>query len=291
MSDYVILTDATADHIEDIIDDYPFLDIIPMNIRIGDKEYIYGGRESTITCREFYDMERDNLYGSTSSISPGIYFQYFEKYLLNHQNIIYLCFSSGMSSTYQTACLVAENLREEYPDNRIVCVDTLNGSTPQGFLVREAVNKKIEGLRFDELVDWVEQYKLNIGVCFSVDTLDFLSKGGRLSKTSAIIGNTLRIKPILRIDQEGKLEVIAKAVGKQRALRFMVERLKQGWDPEQGRYILICHGDDWDTAYKFKNMILDACPDADVEIGEIDPIIGVHTGPGMVSISYWGNNR
>lgn len=291
MKDYVILTDATADHVEDILNDYPFLDIIPMIVTMDNVEYSYGGKESELSCEDFYELERNGVYGSTSAISPGVYYQYFEQYLQQGFDIIYLCFSSGMSSTYQTACLVAEDLEGSYPGQRVVCIDTLNGSTPQGFLVHEAANKKKDGFSFEELVNWVEENKLNVGVCFSVNTLDFLAHGGRLSRTSAIIGDSLRIKPILRIDQEGKLEVIAKPLGKQNALHYLVDRLTQGWTPEKGKKVLICHGDDLEVAEKLQKMVQDACPEAEIEIGFIDPIIGVHTGPGMVSIVYWGTNR
>ena len=117
MNDYVILTDATADHVEDVPDRYPFIDIIPMILNMEGEEYIYGGSDGNITCKEFYELERNDSYGHTSMISPAVYYSYFEKYLSKKTDVIYLSFSSGMSSTYQTACLVAEDLKDRYPDN------------------------------------------------------------------------------------------------------------------------------------------------------------------------------
>ncbi len=290
MREYVILTDATADHIEDYLNTYD-IDIIPMTISMGDKEYVYGADNSTISASEFYALQREHNYWRTSAIAPGVYEKYFEKYAAQGKDIIYLCFSSGMSSTYQTSCIVADILKDDYPQTRITCIDTLNGSTPQGFLVREALVKKSEGLSYDEFIDWVNNNKLNVGVYFSVDTLDHLYHGGRLSKTEAAIGSTFHIKPFLTINREGKLNVVAKPIGMHKAMNLVVEKMKNEWRPEMGRYVLICHGDDQKRADKLREKIADEFPSAEIEIGLVDPIIGAHTGPGMISLCFWSKER
>lgn len=291
MSDFVILTDATADHVEALLDKYPDFDVIGMNVALPDREYRYGGRYSNITCKEFYDLQRDNNYWYTSSIAPGLYYDCFENYLLLEKDIIYLSFSSGMSSTYQNACIVANELNNLFPQRKITCVDTLNGSTPQGFLVREALRKKEEGYCYEELVEWVNQNKLSVGVYFSVDTMEHLVHGGRISKTAAAVGSTLNIKPMLTINRNGMLEVIAKPIGMHRALNVMVNKMKEEWISKKGKYVLICHGDDEKRAQKFKKKIENQFPEAEVEIGLVDPIIGAHTGPGMISLCFWSSER
>lgn len=291
MNDYVILTDAAADHIEEIMKYFPFVDVIPMPVRIGNEDRIYGGPHSTISCERFYALQRNGIYGSTSSISPGVYYDYFNKYLSQGLDVVYLCLSSGMSSTYSAACIVAEELKSEYPQRSIFCIDALNGSTPQGFLVREAAKKKNEGLSLQELADWINDHKQKVGVYFSVDTLDHLVHGGRLSKTSAVIGSTLRIKPFLTINREGKIEVIARPVGMHKSMHMMTEKMKEEWDSSTSKYVLICHGDSKERGNELKDMIEKRFPDADVETDLVDPIIGTHTGPGMISLCFWSSER
>lgn len=212
MKDYVILTDAAMDPAEMIVREYPFVKTIPMSVIMDGKEYTYGGGCSTLICVEFYSLLRKGSFGSTSSISPGFYLSYFGKNLLQGKDIIYMCFSSGMSCTYMNACMAAEELREEYPDSFITCIDTLNASAAQGFLVHEAALKKNEGLNYSEMVEWINANKQKIGACFIVDTLDRLVHGGRLSRTSAAIGSALHVKPFLTINPEGKLEVSARPI-------------------------------------------------------------------------------
>lgn len=291
MKDYVILTDAAADPAEMIVQKYPFVKIIPMSVIIDGREYTYGGDSSTLTCTEFYSLLRKGSFGSTSSISPGVYLRYFEKYLMQGKDIIYMGFSSGMSCTYMNACMAADELREEYPDSVITCIDTLNASTPQGFLVHEAAAKKNEGLNYSGMVEWINANKLHVGVCFSVDTLDHLVHGGRLSRTSATIGSALHVKPSLTINQKGKLAVIAKPVGMQKALNLLMKKMEDEWNPDAGKYVLICHGDNEERADWLKSRVLEKCPEAEVDTGTVGPVIGVHTGPGMISLCYWTNER
>lgn len=291
MNDYMILTDATADSIESIINAYQYVDIIPMTLTIDNKEYIFGGDNGTISAEKFYNLQRKNKYAYTSAVPPGMYYHYFEKYLSQGFDIIYFCFSSGMSSTYQSARLIADELLEEYPKCSITCIDTLNGSTPEGFLVKEAIRKKEEGYNYFELIHWANDHRSRIGVYFSVDVLNHLEHGGRLSKTAAVVGNTLQIKPVLTINSKGKLDVIAKQMGMHKALNLLVEKMEEEWNPDESKYVLICHGDDAKTANKLKDTVLKKFPSAQIEMGFVDPIIGAHTGPGMISLCFWSKIR
>ncbi|MBP3891834.1 MAG: DegV family protein [Solobacterium sp.] len=288
---YVILTDATADSIGEIVSQYDFLDMLPMPVSIAGKEYLFGGYQSEITCQEFYELERQGNYAQTSQIPPNIYFDYFRKYLDQGFDVLYLCFTSGLSGTYQTALMCAKQVAEKYPEQRLTVIDSAAASIGQGFLVREALLKKQEGYSYEELINWVEEYKLKVVHCFTVDVLNHLEHGGRISQGAAIIGTTLQVKPLLRVDENGKLEVVAKPRGNKKAMHLQVQKMEEGWRKDISPHVLIGHGDDYERVLELKNRILDKFPDAEIEIAEINPIIGCHTGPGMLALAFWGDNR
>ena len=207
MKEYQIFTDATSDLQEDL----ESVKVIPMNVEIGDKEYVYGP-QGNISCKEFYELQRQGNYASTSQINVLEYEKYFEEALKEGKDVLYISFSSGMSGTYQTACLCKNELQESYPNQRIICIDSLCAAVGEGLLVEEVDKKKREGLSMDELVDWIENNKMNLCHWFTVDNFDHLKHGGRVSAVAATLGNTLNIKPPLRIDEEGKLRVVKKFV-------------------------------------------------------------------------------
>ena len=144
---------------------------------------------------------------------------------------------------------------------------------------------------YDELIDWINDNKLRVGVYFSVNDLDHLARGGRLSQASATIGNALKIKPMLTINSEGKIEVIAKYQGMRKAMKQLVSRMEEEWDPAFGPYVLICHADDEERADCLRSMVEERFPEAVIETGMVDPIIGMHTGPGMISLCFWAKDR
>ena len=207
MKEYQIFTDATSDLNEDL----ETVKIIPMNVEIGDKEYVYGP-QGNISCSEFYGLQKQGKYASTSQINVLEYEKYFEEALKEGKDVLYISFSSGMSGTYQTACLCKNELEESYPDNRIICIDSLCAAIGEGLLIKEVDKKKREGMSMDELVDWVENNKMHLCHWFTVDNFDHLKHGGRVSAVAATLGKTLNIKPLLRVDEEGKLRVVKKFV-------------------------------------------------------------------------------
>ena len=172
-----------------------------------------------------------------------IYRRCFEQALKAGEDVLYLCFSSGMSGTLQSANLCAEELREEYPARRLIVLDTLCASVGQAMLVREAARKQQEGLSIDELAAWVEENRLKICHWFTVDSFDHLKHGGRVSAAAAAVGTMLQIKPLLHVDDEGKLRVAEKPRGRKQAIRTQIAHMKEGWTPEMGRLVVIGHGD------------------------------------------------
>jgi len=291
MNDYVILTDAAADHAETFLKRYSLFEIIPMEVMVNGKQYVYGGPQSEITCRTFYALQRGGCQTSTVLISPETYIHYFSKYAEKKTDIIYISFSSGLSGTFQSANLAACDVRASFPDVRITCIDSLNAATAQGFLVHEALRERDTGLRYDEMVSWIESRRLNVGAYFAVDTMEYLVKGGRVSPATASVGTALHIRPVLTINSLGKLQVLTRQRGIRKAMKVLVRKMSDAYVPEEGPYVLICHADAPEPAEELKNMVCEKFPDAEIEIGEIDPVIGAHTGPGMISLVFWGKTR
>ena len=148
-----------------------------------------------------------------------------------------------------------------------------------------------EGLTIDELAKWIEDHRLKICHWFTVDVFEHLKHGGRVSASSAAVGTMLQIKPMLHVTDDGELEVTGKPRGRKRAMQQQLDRMKQGWTPDEGEFVLIGHGDCSDRAFELRERVLTEFPDANVMTTEIGPIIGAHTGPGMLALIYWGNNR
>lgn len=286
MKEYQIFTDATSDLNEDL----ETVKIIPMNVEIGDKEYVYGP-QGNISCSEFYGLQKQGKYASTSQINVLEYEKYFEEALKEGKDVLYISFSSGMSGTYQTACLCKKELEESYPDNRIICIDSLCAAVGEGLLIKEVDKKKREGMSMDELVDWVENNKMHLCHWFTVDNFDHLKHGGRVSAVAATLGNTLNIKPLLRVDEEGKLRVVKKIRGRHKAMAAQVECIVKTWSPEISKSVVIGHGDDLNAAEELKEYVENKLPDAEIYISDIGPIIGAHTGPGVMVLAFWGTGR
>lgn len=286
MREYQIFTDATSDLQEDL----ESVKVIPMNVEIGDKEYVYGP-QGNISCKEFYGLQKEGHYASTSQINVLEYEKYFEEALKEGKDVLYISFSSGMSGTYQTACLCKNELQESYPAQRIICIDSLCAAVGEGLLVEEVDKKKREGLSMDELVDWIEDNKMNLCHWFTVDNFDHLKHGGRVSAVAATLGNTLNIKPLLRVDEEGKLRVVKKIRGRHKAMAAQVECIAKTWSPEISKSVVIGHGDDLKAAEELKEYVENKLPDAEIYISDIGPIIGAHTGPGVMVLAFWGTSR
>ena len=226
-----------------------------------------------------------------TQISPAVYLEYFEKWLSQGKDILSLCFSSGMSSTWQNAYICAEELKEKYPERKIICVDTLCASVGEGFIVREALRMQKEGMSMEKLQKWTEEHKLQVCHWFTVDMLDHLRHGGRISAASAAIGTVLNIKPLLHVAEDGTLKVMDKPRGQKKAFKLQMSKMEQGWLPELGKLVVIGHGDSMETALELKETVLSKYPDAEVRIADIGPVIGAHTGPGMLALIFWGTTR
>lgn len=287
---YQIFTDATADFCQEMMAPYAEVKVIPMDLIVGEDPHTYGPG-GDLTIKDFYNAQREGKFASTSQINPAIYEEHFRKTLEEGKDILYLCFSSGLSSTYQAVQISAETLREEFPQRKIICIDTLCASVGEGFLVREAARKQSEGASMEELAEWVTAHRNDICHWFTVDTFDHLRHGGRVSAAVATIGAVLNIKPMLHVSEVGTLEVVEKPRGQKRAMAMQLDRMKKGWNPDISPLVLIGHGDCPDKAALLAESVKKEFPSADIYTAPIGPIIGSHTGPGMLALIYWGTNR
>jgi len=261
-----------------------------MEVTINEQNYVYGP-DGNLAVSRFYQLQREGHFASTTQINPQIYRKHFERVLQKGYDILYLCFSSGMSGTINTAKLCMEELREEYPERKLICIDTLCASVGEGFLVHEAARKQAEGMNIFELADWVTEQRLNVCHWFTVDTFDHLKHGGRVSAASAAVGGILHIKPLLHVDEEGMLKVAQKPRGQRQAIHTQLKCLKAGWMPELGNLVVVASADNPSGASMLADTISQQFPEANIIHSDIGPIIGAHTGPGMLAVIYWGSNR
>lgn len=287
---YCIVTDAAADLDNAYLNAHPNVYVMPMNIVVNGKTYRYGP-DGNLTVDQFYEMLNQGFYASTSQINIDAYMRYFRELLAAGNNILYLCFSSGMSGMYQNAVFAAGELMQEYPDRRVICVDTLCAAPGEGFLVREAVRKKDSGVGLAELAQWAEINKQYVSHWFTVDSLEYLHRGGRVSMASAVLGTALQIKPLLCVDYDGTLKIAEKLRGTKRAMSTLADKMAEYWKPDQSHSVAVVHACCPDQAEQLQHLLEERFPEASIYQSCIGPVIGSHTGPGLLALVFWGNGR
>ena len=287
---YQIFTDVTADLCPEMLEGLPPVAFIPMEVELGEKSYTYGPG-GNLTVEQFYAAQRAGLFATTSQINPAVYRDAFEPCLRRGDDLLYLCFSSGLSGTIQGAKLCLDELQEAYPHRKLLCIDTLCASVGEGLLVREAAKKQAEGASLDELAQWVLDRRLHVCHWFTVDEFEHLRHGGRVSGLAAAAGTLLQIKPLLCVDNEGKLQVIEKPRGRRRATESQLARAEKSRRPDLGRTMVIGHGGCIEDGRLLQEAVRARFPDAETFLADIGPIIGAHTGPGMLAVVFWGDER
>lgn len=286
---YRLITDATADLSPEMMQHD--CTIIPMDIVVDDMLYTFGPG-GNITIDEFYGQLRSGKFSSTSQINPAVYEDVFRPYLEAGEDILYLCFTSGMSGMYRNAKDTMERLKEKFPERKMLCIDSKCASLGEGFLVREVLEKKAEGYSMEELAEWITTHQNQVCQWFTVDNFAHLRHGGRVSSAGAVIGTTLQIKPLLHVSENGELEVVDRTIrGTKRAMAALVQRMKKGWKPELGTKVIVGHGDCPEAGAKIAEMLQAEFPAAEIMIAPIGPVIGSHTGPGLLAVVFWGSER
>ncbi|MBQ9189300.1 MAG: DegV family protein [Clostridia bacterium] len=287
---YQIVTDATADLSPELMAGLPEVAVIPMTVLVDREEYTYGPG-GNISAAQFYAYQRIGRFASTAGVNPYTYATFFEPILRQGKDILYLGFSSGLSGMIQSAMLCADELAERYPGRKIVCVDTLCASVGEGFLVHEAAQMQAQGMSLDELTEWVYANCLCVNHWFSVDSFDHLLQGGRIHAVTAAAGNALQVKPLLRVNEDGRLVVASMPRGQGRARLALLGKMAMKWQPERGNLVIVGHGGNPESAERLRKMVADRFPTADIRIMDIGPVIGAHTGPDMLALVFWGNTR
>ena len=288
MSDYVIVTDSSADLPASLVQELG-VEVLPLSFTVQGKTYhnYPDGREMDLNA--FYRMLREGEMATTSAFNVAEYTAMLEPLLQAGKDVLVLAFSSGLSTTYQSSVIAVNELSEQYPDRKIYTVDTLCASMGQGLLVWLAVQEKRKGASIEAVRDWVEENKLRLCHWFTVDDLHFLKRGGRISAATAVVGTMLSIKPVLHVDDEGHLISMGKARGRGASLTALVDHMEQtATDVDT---VFISHGDCLADAEKVAADVRKRFGTRDVVINTIGPVIGAHAGPGTVALFFLGTKR
>lgn len=290
MADYVILTDSTSDLSQKIADEINVA-VLPLQLELDGLVYRNFADEREITSDEFYDAMRNGKMPKTSQINVNDFCEYFSEYLDKGLDVLYLAFSSGLSGTYNASVMAINELKEKYPEREMISVDTLAASMGEGLLVYYAAQQKKDGMDIHELAKWVEENKLNLCHWFTVDNLHHLKRGGRISAATAIVGTALQIKPVLHVDDEGHLISVSKVRGRKASLDAMVDKMTENYTNVYDT-VMISHGDCLNDAQYIADKIKKQFKSVkEVIIGNVGPVIGSHTGPGVVALFFFGEQR
>lgn len=291
MRDFVILTDSAGDLPAWLAEELE-VRVLPLQFNIGGKTYNDYPDHREMSLDEFYGRIQNGEMATTNAINIGQATEAIEPILQEGKDVLVLAFSSGLSTTYQSFCLAAEELGEKYPEAKIRVVDTLCASLGEAMLVKQAVEKKREGKTLDEVYDWAMDYRHRQAHWFTVNDLFHLKRGGRVSAATAVVGSLLKIKPVLHVDEEGHLVSAGKARGRKAALTALVDKLDElGIDPAS-QQMFICHGYCEEEAMQVADEVKRRYPRVkDIIVSCIGPVIGAHTGVGVVALFFEGKAR
>ena len=288
--EYVIMTDSSCDLPQELADQLG-LEVLPLEVMADGKNYRnwLDGRE--IGFKEFYKLAREGKELKTSAVNTAAFEEKMEKLLEEGKDILYIGFSTGLSTTYNSGEAAARELREKYHDRKIYTVNTLAASLGQGMIIYYAAKKKEAGATIEEVRDFVENEKLHMCHWFTVDDLNYLKRGGRISAATAAVGTMLSIKPVMHMDNEGHLVAVGKARGRKAALCQLLDTMGELGEGLEGQTTFICHSDCMDDAQYVASQMKERFGVAQVNINWIGPVIGAHTGPGTIGIFFWGRER
>lgn len=287
MRDFIIVTDSTVDLPEHMLEEQG-IPVLQLNYVLDGKTY---EDRKGLSGKEFFDKLREGSMPTTSQVNPEQAREFFEPFVKAGKNILCIGFSSGLSGTYNSERIAAEELSEEYPDAKIIVIDSLCASMGQGLLLVKALKKQREGMTLEELAQWLEENKLHICHNVTVDDLNHLYRGGRISKTTAVFGTLVQIKPIIHMNDEGKLIVIGKERGRKKALNTIVDMMGKQMEGYENDLVMVTHGDCLEDAEYVKTQIQKKYGIQDVVINGIGTVIGTHTGPGVVAVFCMGEKR
>lgn len=287
MGNYVITVNSTVDLPKEWLEE--------RNIPVMALRYTIDGETyedmSGLSHKEFFQKLREGKMAVTTQMNPEEAKEKFEPILKAGNDILHLGFSSGLSGTYNSMRIAAEELAEEYPDRKKIVIDTLCACLGEGLLLYYALKRKEEGMTIDELAQWVEENKLHVCHNVTVDDLNHLQRGGRVSKTAAILGTMVQIKPIIHMDNQGCLQVIGKERGRKKSIHKLVDMALKQYEGYENDLVMITHGDCLEDAEYLAGLVREKMGIQDILINNIGTVIGSHTGPGVLALFCMGNER
>lgn len=289
MSDYVITTDSNSDVRPEFIKEN-HLTIIPQYYAFGDTVY---GDELNMSPHDFYETMRNGELPKSMANNPAVIKERFEKILKEGKNILHVAFSSALSGSCNNVVMTANELLEKYPDRKIMVFDSLNASLGEGVSVYRAVELMKSGKTMEEVYDVLTEEREHVNVSFTVNDLNHLQRGGRVSKTTAIVGSLVNIKPILTVTSSGELKADGTVRGRKKSLKTLVTRMEQSLQTDtygKDRIVAVLHGDCPDEAESVADMVREL-GFSHIIINDVSPSIGTHAGPGVVGLVFYGKKR
>lgn len=284
---YIISTDSTADLPDSYVKEHG---LAIQFLSYTFDEMVYDA-DTQMDAHAFYDLMRNGKMPTTNACIPAEIQKNFEVYLKEGYDILHIGFSTALSTSFNNARLAATELAEQYPDRKIILIDSLSASLGQGLLVHYAVTMKESGKSMEEVAEWVEQNKLHMCHQFTVDDLFHLHRGGRVSKTTAILGTIINIKPVLHVDDEGRLTSVCNVRGRKKALLKLVDHMAEQMGDYKNDTVFISHGDCLEDAEFVAAQVKERFGTQNIMINYVCPTIGSHSGPGTVAIFHLGTHR
>ncbi len=287
-SDYIIFSDSSCDLPDETLREWG-VQTCQLTVTFDGSDQVFLNDELPVS--EFYARMRSGQVAKTSAVNSEAFHETFEKLLRDGNDILYIAFSSGLSATYNSACIAIEELRPLYPERKIVAVDTLCASAGFGLILDLAVQQKRAGHSIEEVAQYVQDIRLNVAHWFTVDDLVYLKRGGRVDPKTAFVAGLLNIKPVLHVDDEGHLISMSKTRGRKNSLKACADKYEEtALTPDSG-LIYISHGDCYDDAKYLSDLLVAKHPALKPIIVEIGPVIGSHSGPGTVALFFLASKR
>lgn len=287
---YEIVTDSSANLTDEMIDEYG-VHVLSLVYRIGGDEFYSYVKGRKTNHKHFYDRLRSGETADTSLISMTHCREVFESILKQGKDLLYIGFSSALSGTYNAAAMVARDLKEAYPERKIFAVDSLAASLGEGLLVYHALEQRRAGKTIDDVNAWLLENRLNLCHWFTVDDLFHLKRGGRISGAKALLGTILSVKPVMHVDDEGRLVPVGKVRGRKKSLEALVDEMQKTCTDPAEQMVFISHGDCIVDAQYVEKLVRERLNVKDVVINFVDPVIGAHSGPGTVALFFLGTQR
>ena len=286
MKNYVITTDMTADVPEQMLATKEDFYVLDMSY-VLDGELYDGKTNPYLSVKDFYNKLAEGKMASTSMVTVEEAKDFFAPFLENGQDVLHISFSSALSGCYNSYVSASKELEEEYPNNRVVVIDSLCASSGEALLCYYALKKRDEGMSIDDNGEYCTNLRDHVGHVFTVDDMNHLYRGGRVSRGKAVIGQALKIKPVLTVSNDGKLMAVDTKMGRKPALRSLVDKMDARLTDEYPNDLFIIGNcDAMGDAEVLKNMVLEKHPDANIMFADVTPIVGTHLGKGGVTLIY-----